>query len=160
MHDVQKANRHDSFLPRWYWKIQSDRQHRGAIIGGAWCSGACVEKMLPMLEELDRKGAVDFAGWEVLGLGLARLLMFKQFPEGLVRGRNFREAIGRSLNVRTFEECLRPFRVIACTDDGYAQKVVFRHGPLLNAIMASMCIPGVVFPVPDWNGAAHVWSPI
>ncbi len=127
----------------------------GAIIGGAWCSGASVQQMMPMLEELDRQGAVDFAVWEVLVLGLARLLLFQQFPEGLVRGRNFREAIARSLQARTFDECPIPFRVIACTDDGYAQKVVFRHGPLLNAIMASMCIPGVVFPVPDWNGAEH-----
>lgn len=127
----------------------------GAIIGGSWCSGTPVDRMLPMLEELDRKGAVDFAGWEVLVLGLARLFALKRFPEGLVRGRNFQEAIAASLQVPTFEDCALPFRVIACTDDGHAQKVVFRNGPLLNAIMASMCIPGVVFPVTDWNGARH-----
>ncbi|MCI0653781.1 MAG: patatin-like phospholipase family protein, partial [Methylococcaceae bacterium] len=87
----------------------------GAIIGVAWCSGASAQQMLPMLEELDRQGAVDFAVWEVLVLGLARLLLFQQFPEGLVRGRNFREAIARSLQARTFDECPIPFRVIACT---------------------------------------------
>ena len=127
----------------------------GAIIGGSWCSGTPVDSMLPMLEELDRKGAVDFAVWDVLVLGLVRLLLFKQFPEGLVRGRNFRDAIAGSLRVRTFEECPLPFRVIACTDDGHAQKVVFRQGSLLSAILASMCIPGVVFPVADWNGGTQ-----
>lgn len=127
----------------------------GAIIGGAWCSGASVDRMLVGLEELDRKGAIDFARWEILVVGLLRLLLLKRFPEGLVRGRKFREAITRSLQVQTFEECTLPFRVIACTDDGLARKVVFRNGPLLNAIMASMCIPGVVFPVQDWNGGQH-----
>lgn len=127
----------------------------GAIIGGAWCSGANVDRMMTGLEELDRNGTVDFAGWEVLVLGLMRLLLFRKFPEGLVRGRKFREAVERSLLVQSFEECELPFRVIACTDDGHGQKVVFRQGPLLNAIMASMCIPGVVFPVPDWNGGQH-----
>jgi predicted acylesterase/phospholipase RssA len=124
----------------------------GAIVGGAWSTGASVERMLALVDELDRKGAVDFARWEVLGVGLARLLLFKQLPAGLVLGRRFREAIHAALQVQCFEDCEIPFRAIACTDDGHAQKIIFRQGPLVNAITASMCIPGVVFPIADWNG--------
>jgi predicted acylesterase/phospholipase RssA len=123
----------------------------GAIVGGAWSTGASVEHMLLVVDELDRKGAVDFARWEVLCVGLVRLLFFKQLPEGLVRGRQMHNAIKRALRVERFEDCEIPFRVIACTDDGHAQKIIFRQGPLLNAISASMCIPGIVFPVSDWN---------
>ena len=124
----------------------------GAIVGGGWSTGLSVDHMLSLVDELDRKGAVDFARWEVLGVGLARLLLFKQLPDGLVRGRHFRQAIEHGLRVKCFEDCEIPFRAIACTDDGHAEKIIFRQGPLLNAITASMCIPGVVFPIPDWNG--------
>jgi predicted acylesterase/phospholipase RssA len=124
----------------------------GAIVGGAWSTGASVEHMLALVDVLDRKGAVDFARWEVLVHGLPRLLFLKQLPDGLVRGRRFRAAIERGLRVRRFEDCEIPFRAIACTDDGYAQKIIFRDGPLLEAISASMCLPGVVLPIRDWNG--------
>ncbi|MGH8626302.1 MAG: patatin-like phospholipase family protein [Gammaproteobacteria bacterium] len=124
----------------------------GAIVGGGWSTGTSVERMLTLLDELDRKGAVDFARWEVLGVGLVRLLLFKQLPAGLVRGRRFRQAIERGLRVQRFEDCEIPFRAIACTDDGRTQKIILRQGPLLNAIMASMCLPGIVFPIADWNG--------
>jgi predicted acylesterase/phospholipase RssA len=124
----------------------------GAIIGGGWSTGLSVDHMLSLVAELDRKGAVDFARWAVLGVGLARLLLFKQLPAGLVPGRRFRKAIARGLRVQCFEDCEIPFRAIACTDDGRAEKIIFRQGPLVNAITASMCIPGVVFPIPDWNG--------
>ncbi|MDQ3583144.1 MAG: patatin-like phospholipase family protein [Pseudomonadota bacterium] len=127
----------------------------GAIVGGAWSTGAPVEHMLSLLDELDRKGAVDFARWEVLCVGLVRLLLFKQLPEGLVRGRQIRNAIERGLRVERFEDCEIPFRVIACTDDGHAQKIIFRQGPLVNAISASMCIPGIVFPVSDWDNRPY-----
>jgi predicted acylesterase/phospholipase RssA len=123
----------------------------GAIVGGAWSTGASVEHMLMLVDELDRKGAVDFARWEVLCVGLVRLMLFKQLPDGLVRGRRIRNAMKRALRVERFEDCEIPFRVIACTDDGYVQKVIFRKGPLLHAILASMCIPGILLPVPDWD---------
>jgi predicted acylesterase/phospholipase RssA len=127
----------------------------GAIVGGGWSTGLSVDHMLSLVDELDRKGAVDFARWEVLGAGLTRLLRFKQLPDGLVRGHRFRQAIERGLPVQRFEDCEIPFRAIACTDDGHAQKIIFRHGLLLNAITASIRILGIVFPIPDWNGRAH-----
>jgi predicted acylesterase/phospholipase RssA len=104
-----------------------------------------------IVDELGRKGAVDFARWEVLCVGLVRLLLFKQLPEGLVRGQRIRNAIKRALLVEGFEHCEIPFRVIACTDDGYAQKIIFCKGPMLNAILASMCIPGILLPLSDWD---------
>jgi predicted acylesterase/phospholipase RssA len=127
----------------------------GAIVGGGWSTGASVQDMLSLVDDLDHTGAVDFARWEVLGVGLVRLLLFKQLPSGLVRGRRFRNAIERGLRVKRFEDCEIPFRVIACTDDGHAQKIIFHQGPLMNAITASMCLPGVVFPIPDWNGRPY-----
>ncbi len=124
----------------------------GSIVGGSWCTGAPVTHMLELLETLNSQGAVDFAKWEVLVLGLLRLLLFKRMPEGLIRGNRFRAAIRDSLLVERFEDCDLPFRAIACTDDGRAEKVIFRSGPLEQAIIASMCLPGIMFPTRDWDG--------
>lgn len=118
----------------------------GAIVGGCFASGREATDILEAGVSLGRKRAVDFARWEVLVKGLAKLMLAKTLPDGLIRGEVFRDTIQECLAVETFEECRIPFHVIACTDDGHARKVVFTKGDLLPAITASMCIPGIVFP--------------
>lgn len=127
----------------------------GSIVAGAMACGLTSREMLPLLQELDRPGVVDIPRWQVLGKGLLRFLFRQKVPDGFVRGEHFRRALIQAQPVRTFEETQIPLRMIACTDDGNARKVVLRSGPLVEAGMASMCIPGVMMPVQDWNGQSH-----
>jgi predicted acylesterase/phospholipase RssA len=118
----------------------------GAVVGGCFATGRTSSEILEATVGLAEKRAVDFARWEVLAKGLAKLMLSNSLPDGLIRGDVFRKTVEDCLSVETFEECQIPFRVIACTDDGHARKVVFQEGRLLSAITASMCIPGIVFP--------------
>ena len=127
----------------------------GSIVAGAFSSGIPASKILKTLIELDRPGVVDIPKWEIFGRGFIKLLRKGKLPEGFVRGNRFRQAIVDSQPVSTIEECEIPLRVITCTDDGNARKVVLRKGPLADAGMASMCIPGVMLPIQDWNGASY-----
>lgn len=127
----------------------------GAVTGAGWASGCNTAEMLERLEQLNWPGALDFSRWDFISRSLLGLTRWGRLPEGLIAGRHYRESIEAGLKVATFEECAIPFRAIACTDDGRARKVIFRKGPLVNAIMASMCLPGVLRPVQDWNGEPY-----
>jgi predicted acylesterase/phospholipase RssA len=124
----------------------------GSIIGAGWAGGASALSMLEHLSTLDRRTAVDISRWELFVKGLWRYFRRGVLPEGFVRGQAFRRSISGMLPVARFEQTRFPLRVIACTDDGHARKVVFRSGSLLDAVMASMCIPGVMAPVAGLNG--------
>ena len=124
----------------------------GAVVGGGWSCGTPALRILELIDSLKHRKALDFAGWEVLGKGLFNFLFRGKLPEGLVRGRLFRETILRGLSVERVEDCEIPFRTITCTDDGRARKIVLREGSLIEAILGSMCLPGVFFPIPDSTG--------
>ena len=125
----------------------------GGIVGASWATGLSPEKMLAGLEALDGPRVLDFSRWEIFVRNPLRFLFSRRLPAGFIRGEFFGRAITAGLGVERFEETEIPFRVIAATDDGHARKVVFREGPLLPAIRASMCLPGIFDPVPDWNGS-------
>ena len=127
----------------------------GSIVAGAWSCGLSANKLLTLVENMDRPGTIDISKWDVFGKGLIQFLLYKKLPNGFVRGEHFRRAIMESQPVETFAECEIPLRIIACTDDGTTRKVVLREGPLVQAGMASMCIPGVFMPVQDWNGKPY-----
>jgi predicted acylesterase/phospholipase RssA len=121
----------------------------GAIIGGGWSTGTSPLAILDLVRSLDRRGALDFS---ILRFALAMLASLwplrRPVPDGLLRGSAFLETIDAGLAVKTFEECPTPFQCIACSDDGHARRKVFRTGPLLPAIFASMSLPGIVIPHP------------
>jgi len=115
----------------------------GAVVGGGWATGASALDILHIVQSLDRPGAVDIDWWRILAGGLLRWCGAKM-PDALLRGEPFHRAIAAGLQKKTFEECLTPFRCIACTDGAPMQRHVFRSGPLLAAISASMSLPGVL----------------
>lgn len=127
----------------------------GAVVGGAWSSGTSGEAVRDMVANLDQSGGIDFSKWDILVKGGLRFLFKKRLPDGLVRGRTLRRAIEENLNQESFEDCDVPCHIVACTDDGRARKVVFRRGPLADAIIASMCLPGVFYPIKCWEGRPH-----
>ncbi|MHC4472532.1 MAG: patatin-like phospholipase family protein [Planctomycetota bacterium] len=118
----------------------------GSIVGGATAAGLEAARMLEIADGLKDEHAVDFDWWEVVVKGIYRLLRRRELPDGIIRGRRIRDAIAAGLPVENIEECKIPYRAIAASDDGYVRKVVFREGPLIDAMMASMAIPGVFFP--------------
>ncbi len=127
----------------------------GATIGGPWSTGCSLNETMDVIKSMNNKNSIDLAKWEIFGKGIFKMLFFKKLPEGLIKGLKFLENIDKLLKVKTFEETQIPFRAIACTDDGHARKVIFRSGPLNKAIMASMCLPGISWPVQDWNGKPY-----
>ena len=126
----------------------------GALVGGAWSGGLRSTTILDRL--LDGSvGPIHKPSWRHLATSAIRFVARRGLPEGLVPGDRIRAAVERGLPVRSFEECEIPFRAIACTDDGLGRKVVFEKGPLSEAILASMSIPGIFLPIRDWSGGDH-----
>ena len=115
----------------------------GAVIGGGWATGTPAARILDLVRSLKRRGSVDIS-WSRLGLSLVLMPFGRSLPDAIIRGRAFLRTIDAGLQVKTFEECKIPFRCIACTDDGNAQRKIFRQGPLLPAIAASLSVPGLM----------------
>ena len=115
----------------------------GAVVGGGWATGAGALDILDIVRGLARERAVDVQWWRLMTGFLLRWCGGK-LPDALLRGDRFHRAIASGLRVKTFEECLIPFRCIACTDGSPMQRHVFRNGSLLRAISASMSLPGVL----------------
>ncbi len=115
----------------------------GAVVAGGWATGASALEILHIVKGLDRRGAVDVQWLRLIGACLLRWCGAR-LPDALIRGEHFHRAIAAGLKKKTFEECLIPFRCIACTDGSPMQRHVFRSGSLLAAISASMSLPGVL----------------
>jgi hypothetical protein len=120
----------------------------GAIVGGGWASGTPALDILRHTQTLDRPGSLDVC-WFRLAMAFLLRPFGASLPDGLVRGRHFFRTIAAGLTAQTFEDCEIPFRAIACSDDGQARRKIFRSGPLLQAIVASMSLPGILMPPRD-----------
>ncbi len=125
----------------------------GAIVGGAWASGTGGREILARLLSLQRKRMLDVS-WLKVALGFVLHPFGVRTPDALLRGRHFHDTLLAGLSVRTFEECVIPFRCIACTDPGLSRKV-FREGPLAPAISASMSLPGLLLPRDEHGRRCH-----
>ena len=123
----------------------------GSIVAAALATQVHRPEVYTLIKSMDRPGGLDISTWQIIK-DVCRFLFRRKLPAGFVSGKTFREVIGSGMKVETFEEATIPLRIITCTDDGRAEKVVHRHGDILSAIMASMCIPGIMTPMPDWRG--------
>ncbi len=65
---------------------------------------------------------------------------------GLVSHAALGKLIGEFLRDVNIEESTIPLAIVA-TDIATGERVIFRKGPLIDALMASTCIPGVFIPV-------------
>jgi NTE family protein len=81
---------------------------------------------------------------------LTGLLGFIGARNSLVPGRALRRLISRHAECELLEELPTPLHVIAC-DLLNGQEVRLSEGPLVDAVLASSAIPGVLPPV-DWRG--------
>jgi|SRR5262245_21812340 len=121
----------------------------GAIVAGPWASGTTAAQI--MHYTLQGRGGWDLR-WMQLGLAFLLHPFGWPLPQGLIGGRRFAALIQQGLQVERFDQCAIPFRCIAATTDGQPRPIVMHEGPLLPAIMASMCVPGVFEPQPNGFG--------
>lgn len=102
----------------------------GALIGAAYCSGVSPAELEQIAARVRFK---DLARWTLSRYGFAtnqRMITF----------------LRKILKVQTFEELQIPLAVTA-TDFTSGEGVVFRSGPLNDAVRASCAYPGVFLPV-------------
>jgi NTE family protein len=102
----------------------------GALIGAAYCSGVSPSELEEIAARVRFK---DLARWTLSRYGFATNLRMITF-------------LKKILKVHTFEELQVPLAVTA-TDFGSGEGVVFRTGPLIDAVRASCAYPGVFLPV-------------
>lgn len=102
----------------------------GALIGAAYCSGVTPAELEQIASRVRFK---DLARWTLSRYGFATNMRMITF-------------LNKILKVQTFEELQIPLAVTA-TDFGSGEGVVFRSGPLNDAVRASCAYPGVFLPV-------------
>jgi len=108
----------------------------GAIIGALYCSGLTAKEIYDRVARLDETTSQGRKRRLLLKLetsrASSRAVWMKRFIEGL-------------LPVKTFEELMIPLKV--CAVDFYSlEEKMFSSGKLIDAVMASMALPGGVPP--------------
>ena len=105
----------------------------GALIGALWCAGFTAFEVENII--LKNKNKKYLFGVDDLA-----------FPiHGLIRGKHVHNFLKRYLGELTFCDIKRPFKVVA-TDCVSMKQVVFDSGKLVDAVMASVSLPGVFVP--------------
>ena len=105
----------------------------GAIIGGAYSAGITTKMMEELLKDFSRNKLLD-------------LNLFGLFDEGFLYGNKVSRFFSKLFGDMKIENCKTKFCCIAC-DLVSGQKVVFEQGSLVQAVRASMSIPGIFRPV-------------
>ncbi len=114
----------------------------GALVGAAWAVGKSADEM----EQL---------ALQVKGRRAFLRLLDPVFPgSGLIRGLKVQEFLHGIVDELTFADTLIPLKIVA-SDLNTMEEIVFEHGRLLDAIRASVSIPGVFRPVAN-NGHVHI----
>lgn len=113
----------------------------GALIGALYAVGHSIEDLKAFAAHLPR--AVSLLG------GLWDVRLFPRY--GIVKGEKARCYLAEQwFHHKTIEELEVALRVVA-TDLGTGDEVVFTHGPVADAVRASISIPGIFEPF-YWNG--------
>lgn len=106
----------------------------GALIGALWASGkdaSAIEDVL--LEFKSKRRALALVDLALPG-------------KGLIKGRGIRNFLYRHLGKKTFYDLRLPLKIVVC-DIEKRVEVVLDRGSLVDAVMASIAIPGVFEPV-------------
>jgi len=104
----------------------------GAVVGSFYVSGYSAGEM--------EKLALDLNTRKIL------YLLSPVFPlHGIFSAKRLKEYLEKNLKVKTFEQTLLRFHTIA-VDLTKGSIVVFKEGPIIDGIIASMSIPGLFIP--------------
>lgn len=135
----------------------------GAIVGGMYAAGYSPEDLARMLEETDwrsvfsdrpsvpeqsfrRKEAQDTFGYIEVGLGAEGFELPSGFITGQRLGFRLKSLLLHTLEINDFDELHVPFRAVAA-DLRTGEAVVLEDGSLVDAMRASMSVPGVFAPI-------------
>ena len=105
----------------------------GAFVGGLHASGMSALAMEDVVLSMDK-------------LTMTRILLPRLSASGIIKTAPVRKFITGLAGQRRIEEMDVTFRAVA-TDLMTGEEVVFDHGPLVDAILASMAFPGLFKPV-------------
>jgi NTE family protein len=102
----------------------------GAVIGAMYCSGVSVREMIEVAGLVRFR---DFARWTVSRFGFCSNDRMAPFLAKLIK-------------CKKFEDLKTPL-IVTATDFVTGEPVLFRNGPLVDAIRASCAYPGMFLPV-------------
>jgi len=105
----------------------------GALIAALWASGLSAKEVEKICGTFNTMAKT---------IGLFDLTIPKR---GFVSGNNIRKFLQKHLGNKTFHDVRMPLRIVAC-DINKRKEVVIKQGKLVDAIMASIAIPGVFNP--------------
>lgn len=108
----------------------------GAFIGALWVAGLSVEQIEKIALQFNQNKKKVF-----------RLLLDPCFPKlSFFKGNRIRAILEKHIGNKTFQEVRCPFKVVAC-NLSKRQEFIFDSGRIVDAVMASIAIPGVFNPV-------------
>lgn len=108
----------------------------GALVGALWAAGLNSGELEKIGMDLNNNKKRVF-----------RLLVDPCFPKlSLAKGRSIKKFLERYLGNKTFQDIKFPFKIVACNVTK-RQEIVYDSGSLVDAVMASIAIPGVYAPV-------------
>ena len=105
----------------------------GSLIGGTFCAGVPIKEMENIIKTFSRKNIVD-------------LNPFFLTDSGLLYGKKVTKYLTKIIGDKKIEECEKPFCAVA-TDLNSGNKYVFEKGSLVDAIRASISVPGIFKPI-------------
>jgi len=105
----------------------------GAMFGAFWAAGYSAGEIQTIVLKNNKKSYLF--GFDDLMMPL----------RGLIRGRHIASFLKKYLGNRTFYDLKMPFRIVAC-DCRSMKQTVFDSGRVIDAIVASISIPGVFAP--------------
>jgi NTE family protein len=106
----------------------------GAEVGAFYCAGIPPDRIAAMVREFDWMATLKLF-WPTLNGG------------GLTSGRNIETYLQQRLGDGTFASCRPPLRALA-TDMHSGQQVILGEGRLVDAVRASIALPGIIAPHP------------
>lgn len=103
----------------------------GALVGAAYVSG-CLDDLADWVERLRRRDVVGFLDVSLSG--------------GFIEGKKLFEFFRDNFEDKTIEELDRPFAAVATRLDN-GQELWLREGKIMDAVRASIAVPGFFTPV-------------
>lgn len=108
----------------------------GALVGALWAVGLNSEELEKIGMEFNNNKKRVF-----------KLLVDPCFPKlSLAKGRSIRKFLLKHLGKKTFQDIKFPLKIIAC-NVSKREEIIYDSGSLVDAVMASIAIPGVFAPV-------------
>jgi NTE family protein len=105
----------------------------GAVVGAIYCAGVNLKEMESYINSMDWRSFLLFSDFSIS-------------RSGIINGRRVEEVLKKFLGNKTFTDCAKEFCCVA-VDIISGKKVLLNSGSLVDAVRASLSIPGFFVPV-------------